>query len=111
MGARNELVTSTTIAEAVTRLMASKEGEEVRKRAEELGVATQQSVEEGGVSRMELDSFVAHITSRFIFCHGEFIFLALNCVPDRKSAPVALLLLFLLFTLLSTKVKLSKEIL
>ncbi|GFS36909.1 hypothetical protein Acr_00g0048670 [Actinidia rufa] len=59
---RDELVTSTTIAEAVKRLMASKEGEEVRKRAEELGVATQQSVEEGGVSCMELDSFVAHIT-------------------------------------------------
>ncbi|PSS33571.1 Zeatin O-glucosyltransferase [Actinidia chinensis var. chinensis] len=59
---RDELVTSTTIAEAVTRLMASKEGEEVRKRAEELGVATRKSVEEGGVSRMELDSFVAHIT-------------------------------------------------
>ena len=59
---RDELVTSTTIAEAVKRLMASKEGEEVRKRAEELGVATRQSVEEGGVSRLELDSFVAHIT-------------------------------------------------
>ncbi|GFY84757.1 hypothetical protein Acr_03g0015310 [Actinidia rufa] len=61
---RDELVTSTTIAEAVTRLMASKEGEELRKRAEELGVATRKSVEEGGVSRMELDSFVAHITRK-----------------------------------------------
>ncbi|PSS33572.1 Zeatin O-xylosyltransferase [Actinidia chinensis var. chinensis] len=59
---RDELVTSSTIAEAVKRLMASKEGDEMRKRVEKLGVATRQSVEEGGVSRMELDSFVAHIT-------------------------------------------------
>ena len=42
--------------------MASKEGEETRKRAEELGDAALQSVEEGGVSRMELDSFITHIT-------------------------------------------------
>ena len=59
---RDELVTSSTIAEAVKRLMASKEGDEMRKRVEKLGVATRQSVEEGGVSRMELDSFVARIT-------------------------------------------------
>ncbi|GFY93682.1 UDP-Glycosyltransferase superfamily protein [Actinidia rufa] len=59
---QEELVTSSTIAEAVKRLMASKEGEETSQRAEELGGATRQSVEEGGVSRMELDSFIAHIT-------------------------------------------------
>ncbi|GFY84760.1 UDP-Glycosyltransferase superfamily protein [Actinidia rufa] len=43
---RDELVTSSTIAEAVKRLMASKEGDEMRKRVEKLGVATRQSVEE-----------------------------------------------------------------
>ncbi|KAI7998290.1 Zeatin O-glucosyltransferase [Camellia lanceoleosa] len=57
-----EVVASSTIAEAVKKLMASREGEEMRKRAEELGVATRKAVEEGGVSRMELDSFIAHIT-------------------------------------------------
>ncbi|KAL6958881.1 Glycosyltransferase [Sarracenia purpurea var. burkii] len=57
-----ELVTSVSIARVVKRLMASKEGEEIRKRAEELGGAVRQSVKEGGVSRMELDSFIAYIT-------------------------------------------------
>ncbi|KAI7998295.1 Zeatin O-glucosyltransferase [Camellia lanceoleosa] len=56
------VVASSTIAEAVKKLMASREGEEMRKKAEELGVATRKAVEEGGVSRMELDSFIAHIT-------------------------------------------------
>ncbi|KAI7997118.1 Zeatin O-xylosyltransferase [Camellia lanceoleosa] len=56
------VVASSTVAEAVKKLMASREGEEMRKRAEELGGATRKAVEEGGVSRMELDSFIAHIT-------------------------------------------------
>ncbi|KAI7997117.1 Zeatin O-glucosyltransferase [Camellia lanceoleosa] len=56
------VVDSSTIAEAVKKLMASREGEEMRTRAEELGGATRKAVEEGGVSRMELDSFIAHIT-------------------------------------------------
>lgn len=55
-------MTSSTIAKAVQKVIASKEGEEIRKRAEELGASTRQAVEEGGVSRMELDSFIAHIT-------------------------------------------------
>ncbi|XP_058212224.1 zeatin O-glucosyltransferase-like isoform X3 [Rhododendron vialii] len=57
-----EIVTSSTIVGAVKRLMASKEGEEMGKRAEEIGAAVQLAVEEGGVSRLELDSFIAHIT-------------------------------------------------
>ncbi|GMP86725.1 hypothetical protein CsSME_00039398 [Camellia sinensis var. sinensis] len=60
--AHQEVVASSTIAKAAKRLITSTEGEEMRKRAEELGGATQQAVEEGGVSRMELDSFIAHIT-------------------------------------------------
>ncbi|THG17758.1 hypothetical protein TEA_008517 [Camellia sinensis var. sinensis] len=59
---REEQVTSSAIAKAVKTLMATKEGEETRKRAEELGGVVQQSVKEGGASRMELDSFIAHIT-------------------------------------------------
>ncbi|KAG5515559.1 hypothetical protein RHGRI_036565 [Rhododendron griersonianum] len=60
---RDEMVTSSTIAKAVQKLIASTEREEMRKIAEELGASTRQAVEEGGVSRMELDSFIAHITS------------------------------------------------
>ncbi|CAL5351909.1 unnamed protein product [Camellia sinensis] len=59
---QESVVASSTIAEAVKKLMASREGEEMRTRAEELGGATRKAVEEGGVSRMELDSFIAHIT-------------------------------------------------
>ncbi|KAA8517140.1 hypothetical protein F0562_017433 [Nyssa sinensis] len=59
---QGELVTSLTVEEAVKRLMASKEGDDIRKRVVELGGAVRQSVAEGGVSRMELDSFIAHIT-------------------------------------------------
>ena len=59
---REELVSSSAIARTVKRLMTSKEGEEIRKRAAELGSASRRSVEEGGVSRLELDSFVSHIT-------------------------------------------------
>ncbi|KAF7146044.1 hypothetical protein RHSIM_Rhsim04G0104500 [Rhododendron simsii] len=59
---REEIVTSSTIAKVVKKLIASKEGEEIKKRAEELGASTRQAVEEGGASRMELDSFIAHIT-------------------------------------------------
>ncbi|XP_015082409.1 zeatin O-xylosyltransferase-like [Solanum pennellii] len=59
---RNELVTASTIQNIVSKLMASEEGDMIRKRAQELSKAVKRSTEEGGVSRMELDSFVAHIT-------------------------------------------------
>ena len=61
-GRRDELVTSSMVEEVVKRLMGSVEGEEIRRRAAELGGAVRQSVAKGGVSRLELDSFVAHIT-------------------------------------------------
>ncbi|THF97158.1 hypothetical protein TEA_001424 [Camellia sinensis var. sinensis] len=54
---QKELVSSSTVAKAIKTLMASKEGEEMRKKAEELGGATRLSVKEGG----DLDSFIAHI--------------------------------------------------
>lgn len=61
--ARDELVKSSTIQTAVKRLIASKEGAELRKRAAELSISVRKSVAEGGIiTRMELDSFVAHIT-------------------------------------------------
>ncbi|KAH7844565.1 hypothetical protein Vadar_029465 [Vaccinium darrowii] len=59
---REETVSSSTIAKVVEKLIASKEGEEIKNRAEELGTSTRQELEEGGVSRMELESFIAHIT-------------------------------------------------
>nr|POF08680.1 zeatin o-glucosyltransferase [Quercus suber] len=59
---RDELVPSSTIEKAVKLLMASKEGDEIRKRTVDLGGAVRQSIEKGGVSRMELDSFLDHIT-------------------------------------------------
>lgn len=58
---RNELVTSTTVEKGVRKLMTSKEGEEVRKMAAELGSVLRGSMVKGGVTQMELDSFIAHI--------------------------------------------------
>ncbi|KAL8557551.1 hypothetical protein ACS0TY_004844 [Phlomoides rotata] len=57
-----ELVKASTIENVVRRLMASEEGDEIRKRAEELGATVRQATEPGGASRLELDSFIAHIT-------------------------------------------------
>ncbi|GFP92194.1 zeatin o-glucosyltransferase [Phtheirospermum japonicum] len=60
---RNEKVSSDIVEKAVRKLMASEEGEEIRKRAKELGVAVRESFKEGGVARKELDSLIAHIMS------------------------------------------------
>ncbi|PON90345.1 UDP-glucuronosyl/UDP-glucosyltransferase [Trema orientale] len=59
---RDELVTSSMIAEAARKLMASEEGDEIRKRTEAMSKAVNSSVSKGGDSRLEWDSFVAHIT-------------------------------------------------
>lgn len=59
---RMEVVKASTIENAVTRLMASEEGDGIRKRAEEVGVTVRQATQPGGASRLELDSFIAHIT-------------------------------------------------
>ncbi|GLT26587.1 hypothetical protein SLA2020_016430 [Shorea laevis] len=59
---REELIAASVIKEALRTLMASEEGEMMRKRAEELGRAVRQATEEGGISRKELESFISHIT-------------------------------------------------
>ena len=59
---REDLVCSSVIAEVVERLMKSDEGNEIKKRAEELGSELRKCTEKGGISRLEFDSFVAHIT-------------------------------------------------
>ena len=58
---QNELVTSITVENAVRRLMDSAEGEEMWQTAKLLSKAVKDSVMEGGVSRLEMDSFIAHI--------------------------------------------------
>ncbi|WOH05353.1 hypothetical protein DCAR_0624769 [Daucus carota subsp. sativus] len=57
----DEVVESITIEKAVKELMASKGGEEIRRRAVELGTAVKGSVAKGGDSRRELDDFIGHI--------------------------------------------------
>ncbi|GAB2221623.1 hypothetical protein Drorol1_Dr00012808 [Drosera rotundifolia] len=59
---RDEVVKAATVENAVRRLMASSEGEEMRRRAKEIGASVRDSVANNGVSRCEMDSFIAHIT-------------------------------------------------
>ncbi|XP_076911362.1 zeatin O-glucosyltransferase-like [Bidens hawaiensis] len=59
---RKELVSSKVVKEVVGRLMVSDEGVEMRKRAAELGNRIRRSMMDGGVARVELDSFVAHVS-------------------------------------------------
>ncbi|XP_068308522.1 zeatin O-glucosyltransferase-like [Pyrus communis] len=59
---RDELVTSQSIKNGVQKFMWSEEGDEIRKRAAELGADVRQSRVEGGASYMEFSSFIAHIT-------------------------------------------------
>ncbi|KAL6498591.1 hypothetical protein OROHE_026532 [Orobanche hederae] len=56
---RLEVVKASRIEGVVRRLMASEEGDRVRKAAEELGAAVREA---DAVERMDLDSFIAHIT-------------------------------------------------
>ncbi|KAL8147312.1 zeatin O-glucosyltransferase-like [Apium graveolens] len=58
---RDELVESLTVKKAVKELMASKEGEGLRRRVVELGTAIRRSVAEGGDTHKEFDGFIAHI--------------------------------------------------
>ncbi|KAI9080766.1 hypothetical protein K1719_037279 [Acacia pycnantha] len=59
---RDEIVTASDIEKAVRRLMTTKEGDEMRKRATNLKNAVRRSMDEGGASRLEMDTFIAHIT-------------------------------------------------
>ena len=58
----NELVTTSIIENVVRRLMATKEGNEMRQKALNLRDTILRSMDEGGVSQREMDSFIAHIT-------------------------------------------------
>ncbi|KAL6502043.1 hypothetical protein OROGR_027176 [Orobanche gracilis] len=56
---RLEVVKAARIESVVRRLMASEEGDRIRKTAEEVGAAVREA---GDAERMDLDSFIAHIT-------------------------------------------------
>ncbi|KAH6757684.1 hypothetical protein C2S53_020870, partial [Perilla frutescens var. hirtella] len=57
-----EVVTAEMVEDVLRRLIASEEGVEIRKRAEEVAAIVRGATEEGGTSRLEMDSFIAHIT-------------------------------------------------
>ncbi|KAI3472217.1 hypothetical protein Pfo_029705 [Paulownia fortunei] len=59
---REELVRASVIKNVVDRLIASEEGDEIRKRSEELSAAINISMEEGGELCKEMDTFIAHIS-------------------------------------------------
>lgn len=58
---RDELVTASTVESAVRSLIATKEGDEMRERSMNVKNAIMKS-KDGGVSSVEMDSFIAHIT-------------------------------------------------
>ncbi|KAK4432111.1 Zeatin O-glucosyltransferase [Sesamum alatum] len=58
---RDEVVPSSTVENGVRRLMGSEEGDEMRKRAQELGARVRSCVLEGGSSSKEMDAFITHI--------------------------------------------------
>ncbi|CAL0317080.1 unnamed protein product [Lupinus luteus] len=59
---RNELVTAPNVEKAVRRLMETNEGAEMRQRAMNLKDDVLRSKDESGVSSVEINSFIAHIT-------------------------------------------------
>ncbi|XP_055836134.1 zeatin O-glucosyltransferase-like [Solanum dulcamara] len=59
---RNEVVPAETVQKVVRTLMASPEGEEMKRKATALKEAVKLAVMEGGVTHKEMESFVAHIT-------------------------------------------------
>ncbi|KAL8489492.1 hypothetical protein ACS0TY_024915 [Phlomoides rotata] len=62
VGKWEEVVDAATVEHAVMRLIASEEGQEIRKRAEELAVVVRGATDKGGASWLEMESFIVHIT-------------------------------------------------
>ncbi|XP_042067425.1 zeatin O-xylosyltransferase-like [Salvia splendens] len=58
---RAGVVKASLIESVVRRFMASEEGCRIKETAEKLGAAVREATEAGGVSRIELDSFIAHV--------------------------------------------------
>ncbi|KOM34183.1 hypothetical protein LR48_Vigan02g033300 [Vigna angularis] len=59
---RKSLVSASVVENGVRKLMQTREGDEMRERAVNLKKAFKISRDEGGDSRMEMKSFIAHIT-------------------------------------------------
>ncbi|KAL9231146.1 hypothetical protein vseg_006404 [Gypsophila vaccaria] len=59
---QSKVVESTTVENAVRKLMQTEEGEKIRKRTAQLGCDVRASCAKGGSSRLEMDSFISHIT-------------------------------------------------
>ena len=59
---RNVLVSASVVENVVRRLMETMEGDEMRWRVVRLKGALHRSMDAGVVSRMEIDSFTAHVT-------------------------------------------------
>ncbi|XP_038982744.1 putative cis-zeatin O-glucosyltransferase [Phoenix dactylifera] len=59
---RKEILPAGEIEESIKRVMVSQEGQEIRRRAKALGNAVREAASEGGSSRAELDSFIAHVS-------------------------------------------------
>ncbi|KAL9237955.1 hypothetical protein vseg_012443 [Gypsophila vaccaria] len=57
----DQIVMSSTLENVIRRMMASKEGDEMRTRAAQVGDVVRGSVTKGGASSLELDAFIAHI--------------------------------------------------
>ncbi|KAG6383649.1 hypothetical protein SASPL_156589 [Salvia splendens] len=58
---RAGVVKASLIESVVRRFMASEKGCRIKETAEKLGAAVREATEAGGVSRIELDSFIAHV--------------------------------------------------
>lgn len=54
-------MTAKIVEQVVKALMDSRDGEEMRRRAVNLGREVKRSVAEGGISRMEMDSFISYL--------------------------------------------------
>ncbi|KAF5821321.1 putative trans-zeatin O-beta-D-glucosyltransferase [Helianthus annuus] len=59
---RDQIVVAEDVENAVRAVMTTKEGAEMRMRAVEMGGGVRESVKEDGVSWLQLQSFIAHIT-------------------------------------------------
>ncbi|XP_071720582.1 zeatin O-glucosyltransferase-like [Rutidosis leptorrhynchoides] len=59
---QDEVVESIVVENAVRTLMGSRDGEEIRKRAMVMGHRVRKSTGDGGVSQMELESFIRHLS-------------------------------------------------
>ncbi|KAK1428860.1 hypothetical protein QVD17_17700 [Tagetes erecta] len=59
---RDEMVVAEDVEKAVRKLMGTKEGAEIRRRAVEIGGGVRKSARKDGGSWLQLQSFVAHIT-------------------------------------------------